>query len=427
MTQNAEHRVVIVGAGFGGVYAARALRRAPVRVTVINGTNHHVFEPLIYQVATGVLSPGEVATPVRELLGGQRNTEVRLGWVTGVDAEARTVTASGPGGTYTVGYDTLIVAAGATQSYFGNDGFAEHAPGMKTLDDALDLRGRVFGAFEAAEVATDPADVERLLTFVIVGAGPTGVELAGSISEIATRTLRGRYRNIDPASARIVLLDAVDRVLPTFRAPLSASAEKRLRKLGVDVRLGTKVVDVDADGVKIETTDGAERIDAATKIWAAGVAGTALGRRLAEATGAETDRGGRILVAPDLTVPGHPEIFVVGESGTLNRLPGVAQVAMQGGTYAGRTIARRVAGKPAGKPFSYFDKGNMAVVSRWNAVANVGPLTFGGPLGWLMWLAVHVYYLHGGRNRATTLLRWAISFLGRNRSEWSIASSRMPS
>ncbi|MFI5841577.1 NAD(P)/FAD-dependent oxidoreductase [Catenuloplanes sp. NPDC051500] len=425
MTQNTAHRVVIVGAGFGGLNAARALRKAPVQVTVINGTNHHVFEPLIYQVATGVLSPGEVATPVRDLLGRQKNAEVRLGWVTDVDPAAKTVTASGPEGDYTVGYDTLIVAAGSNQSYFGNDGFAEHAPGMKTLDDALDLRGRVFGAFEAAELATDPEEAARKLTFVIVGAGPTGVELAGSISEIATRTLRGTFRNIDPATARIVLIDAVDRVLPTFRAPNSASAAKRLRKMGVEIRLGAKVVDVDTTGVKIETVDGVEHIDAATKIWAAGVSGTALGRRVAEVTGAETDRGGRILVQPDLTIAGHPEIFVVGESMTRDKLPGVAQVAMQGGTYAGRTIARRLAGRSTDKPFAYFDKGNMAVVSRFNAVAAIGPLNLGGPLGWLMWLGVHVFYLQRGRNRTTAMLRWALSFLGRSRAEWSIPASRL--
>jgi NADH:ubiquinone reductase (H+-translocating) len=425
MTQNTAHRVVIVGAGFGGLNAARALRKAPVQVTVINGTNHHVFEPLIYQVATGVLSPGEVATPVRDLLGRQQNAEVRLGWVSDVDPAAKTVTAAGPEGEYTVGYDTLIVAAGSNQSYFGNDGFAEHAPGMKTLDDALDLRGRVFGAFEAAELATDPEEAARKLTFVIVGAGPTGVELAGSISEIATRTLRGTFRRIDPASARIVLIDAVDRVLPTFRAANSASAAKRLRKMGVEIRLGARVVDVDTTGVKIETVDGVEHIDAATKIWAAGVSGTPLGRRVAEATGAETDRGGRILVQPDLTIAGHPEIFVVGESMTLDRLPGVAQVAMQGGTYAGRTIARRLAGKSTAKPFAYFDKGNMAVVSRFNAVAAIGPLNLGGPLGWLMWLAVHVFYLQRGRNRTTAMLRWSLSFLGRSRAEWSIPASRL--
>ncbi|WP_306207135.1 NAD(P)/FAD-dependent oxidoreductase [Actinoplanes sp. RD1] len=408
------HRVVVVGAGFGGLYAARALRKAPVDVVVINGTDHHVFEPLIYQVAAGVLSPGEVATPVRWALRRQRNAEVRLGTVTDVDPAARTVTAEIPGGGgYTVAYDTLIVAAGATGSYFGNDGYAAHAPGLKSIRDALDIRARIFGAFERAEV--DPT--AGGLTFVVVGAGPTGVELAGQIAEISRRALRGQFRHIDPASARVILLDAADRVLPAFHPATSARAARRLRKLGVEVRPDTRVVDLDATGVKVDTAGGAERIDALTKIWAAGVAGTSLARRLAESTGAPVDRAGRVLVDPDLTVPGHPEIFVLGEAMSRDGLPGVAQVAMQGGTYAGRTVARRLAGKPQGKPFRYFDKGNMAAVSRYYAVADIGPLHLGGFAGWVAWLGVHLFYLYGLRNKATVAFRQLVSFVGRARSE----------
>ncbi|WP_229073708.1 NAD(P)/FAD-dependent oxidoreductase [Actinoplanes sp. DH11] len=426
MTEQAQHRVVIVGAGFGGRYAARALRKAGARVTVLNGTNHHVFEPLIYQVATGVLSPGEVATPVREFFRGQRNTEVLLGWVTDIDVEGRTVTAAAPDGVpYQVPYDTLILAAGTTGSYFGNDRFAEHAPGLKSIDDAVELRARIMNAFEMAELETDPAAAERWLTFVIVGAGPTGVELAGQIAEIAHRTLPGEYRRIDPAKARIVLVDAVDRVLPTFSPESSAAAAKRLRKIGVEVRLGARVVDVDATGVELVTGTGTDRLTAMTKIWSAGVSAAPLARRLAEATGAGTDRAGRIKVEPDLTLPGHPEIFVVGDVMSLGGLPGVAQVSIQGGTYAGRTIRDRLAGKPAGKPFHYFDKGNIATVSRFSAVADLRGLRLSGLAGWLLWLGVHWAYLPKGRNRASALVRWATAFLGRSRPERAVTSQQI--
>ncbi|MEU4691463.1 NAD(P)/FAD-dependent oxidoreductase [Actinoplanes sp. NPDC023714] len=427
MTEQGQHRVVIVGAGFGGKYAAKALRNArDARVTVINGTNHHVFEPLIYQVATGLLSPGEVATPVRELVRGQRNTEVLLGWVTDVDVDGRVVTATAPDGVpYQVPYDTLIVAAGTTGSYFGNERFAEHAPGLKSLDDAVELRARILTAFEMAELETDPAAAARWLTFVIVGAGPTGVELAGQIAEIAHRTLPGEYRRIDPAQARIVLVDAVDRVLPTFSPQSSAAAAKRLRKIGVDVRLGKRVVDVDATGVVLDAGDGTERLEAMTKIWSAGVAAAPLAARIAQATGAPADRSGRIEVNPDLTVPGHPEIFVVGDLMSLGGLPGVAQVSIQGGGYAGRTIRRRLAGKPAGKPFHYFDKGNIATVSRFSAVADLRGLHLSGLLGWLLWLGVHWAYLPKGRNRASALVRWAVAFLGRSRPERAVTSRQI--
>ncbi|GIE75645.1 NADH dehydrogenase NdhA [Actinoplanes philippinensis] len=449
MIEQARHRVVVIGAGFGGKYAARALRKAPAHVTVINGTNHHVFEPLIYQVATGVLSPGEVATPVRELFRGQPGTEVLLGWVTDVDTDNRTVTATAPGGLpYQVPYDTLIVAAGTAQSYFGNDRFAEHTISLKSIDDAVELRSRILTAFEMAELATDPAEQARWLTFAIVGAGPTGVELAGQIAEIAHRTLPGEYRRIDPARARIVLIDAADRILPAFSAGSSAAAARRLRELGVEIHVNTLVTDIDPTGVHLTPTPprspaGApapaatpvvasapasatsaadQRIDAMTRVWSAGVAAAPLAARIAEATGAPTDRSGRILVEPDLTVPGHPEIFVVGDLMSLDGLPGVAQVSIQGGAHAGRAIRRRLAGKPAGKPFHYFDKGNIATVSRFSAVADLRGVRLSGLAGWLLWLGVHWAYLPRGRNRATSLIRWAVTFLGRSRPERAVTA-----
>jgi NADH dehydrogenase len=418
---HAEHRVVIVGAGFGGLFAAKELRSAPTAVTVINGTTQHLFEPLLYQVATGILSEGEVAPPIREILPPP-DTDVRLGWVTDVDVTHRQVAFSAPDGRERrVPYDSLIVAAGARNSYFGNDHFAEHAPSLKTVDDALEVRSRIFHAFEMAELEDDAAARRRWLTFVLVGAGPTGVELAGQIAELAHRSLKGQYGRADLAETRVVLLDAADRVLPAFDRQLSGKARRQLTRMGVEVRPDTRVVGVDADGV---TLAGGERVEAHTTIWAAGVAAPPLARRLAEATGAGTDRAGRIRVEQDLTVPGHPEIFVVGDMAALD-LPGVAQVAMQGGRYAARVIADRLAGKPSSPPFRYFDKGNMATIGRFSAVANVGKLHFSGLLGWLMWLGVHLFYLIGFKNKVTTLLHWVVSFLGRDRSERSTTAQQI--
>lgn len=417
MTNREDHRVVVIGAGFGGLFAAKALRRAPVSVTLINTTTYHLFEPLLYQVATGILSEGEVAPPVREILKRQRNLDLQLGRATGVDVRSRTVLVDALDGRQRrVPYDSLIIATGAENSYFGDDGFAEHAPSLKTIDDALELRSRIFHAFEMAELEDDPQVRQQWLTFVLVGAGPTGVEMAGQIAELAHRALKGQYHRADLGRTRIVLADAADRVLPAFDHPLSVAASRTLERLGVEVRLSTRVVDVDAGGVELETDHGRERVEARTKVWAAGVAATGLAQQVAAATGAHTDRAGRLVVEPDLTLPGHPEIFVVGDLAAQG-LPGVAQVAMQGGRYAARTIVGRLSGKGSGRPFRYFDKGNMATISRFSAVVNVGPMHFSGLVGWLLWLGVHLFYLIGFKNKVSVLMRWVVTFLGRGRSE----------
>ncbi|SFL33220.1 NAD(P)/FAD-dependent oxidoreductase [Geodermatophilus ruber] len=417
-TTSGRPRVVIIGSGFGGLFTAKALKRAPVDVTVIGKTSHHLFQPLLYQVATGILSEGEIAPATREVLRGQENARVVLGEVTDIDLANRTVTSTILGRSTVHPYDELVVAAGAGQSYFGNDRFAEFAPGMKSVDDALELRGRIFGAFELAELATDPAEIDRLLTFVVVGAGPTGVEMAGQIAELAHRTLRRDFRTIDPTQARVILLDAAPAVLPSFGEKLGDRARRQLNKIGVEVQLGAMVTDVDADGIEVKDADGqARRIQAATKIWAAGVQASPLGKQLAEQSGAEIDRAGRVAVQPDLTLPGHPEVHVVGDMMSLDRLPGVAQVAIQGGRYAAEAIKRRLAGKAPKGPFRYFDKGSMATISRYSAVAEIGKLKFEGFIAWVLWLVVHLMYIVGFRSRLTAVLHWVVSFLGPNRSQ----------
>jgi NADH dehydrogenase len=411
-------RVVIVGSGFGGLFAAQRLKKAPVDVTLIGKTTHHLFQPLLYQVATGILSEGEIAPATREILSRQDNARVVLGEVTDIDLAARTVTSVVLGRTTVHEYDELIVAAGAGQSYFGNDQFAEYAPGMKSIDDALELRGRIFGAFELAELATDPAEIDRLLTFVVVGAGPTGVEMAGQIAELARRTLRRDFRNIDPTSARVILLDAAPKVLPPFADSLGQNAHKRLNEIGVEVQLGAMVTNVDADGIVVKDGDGHERrIHSATKIWAAGVQASALGKLLGEQSGAAVDRAGRVSVEPDLTLPGHPEVHVVGDMISLNRLPGVAQVAIQGGRFAADAVKARIAGRPTAPEFHYHDKGSMATVARFAAVADLGKLKFTGFIAWVMWLVVHIFYVVGFKSRFTTALGWGVSFLGRGRGQ----------
>jgi NADH dehydrogenase len=390
-----------------------------VDVTVIAKTTHHLFQPLLYQVATGILSEGEIAPPTREVLSGQDNAKVILGEVTGIDLEARTVTSQVLGRDTVTSYDSLLVAAGASQSYFGNDHFAEFAPGMKSIDDALELRGRIFGAFEMAELGANRGDdIDHLLTFVVVGAGPTGVEMAGQIAELAHRTLKRDFRAINTREARVILLDAAPQVLPPFGQKLGTKAKAELEKLGVEVILGAMVTDVDERGIEMKFKDGrVERIKTVTKIWAAGVQASPLGRTLAEQSGAPLDRAGRIGVNPDLTLPGHPEVFVVGDMIALDNLPGVAQVAIQGAKYAAKEIEGRLAGKAPQGPFKYFDKGSMAIISRFRAVAMVGKLRLTGVVAWLMWLAVHLVYITGFKSRVTALLHWAISFLGRGRSE----------
>ena len=415
--ESRRHRVVVIGSGFGGLFGTQALKNADVDITMIARTTHHLFQPLLYQVATGILSVGDIAPATRLVLRKQKNTQVLLGDVEKIDLEAKTITSRFLDRTTVTPYDSLIVAAGAGQSYFGNDHFSEFAPGMKSIDDALELRARIFGAFELADLQTDPEAVERWLTFVVVGAGPTGVEMAGQIAELAHRTLPGEYRHIDPRRARVILVDAIDAVLSTFGDHLSTRALRRLHQMGVEVELETKVVDVDATGIEVETERGRRRIPSMTKMWAAGVAAPELSRSLAAATGAETDRAGRIKVNPDLTVPGHPEIFALGDMAALDQLPGVAQVAIQGGRYAADQIKRRLAGRDPAGPFRYRDKGSMATISRFSAVASVGRFHFSGFIGWLMWLAVHLLYLVGFKNRVTAVLHWAVSFLGRGRSE----------
>jgi len=407
------HRVVIVGCGFAGLFATRALRRAPVDVVVVDRTNHHLFQPLLYQVATGVLSEGDIAPPIRDVLRHQRNARVVLGEAVEVDVEDRQLTIDTLGKKVALPYDSLIVATGASSSYFGHDEYARHAPGMKTIDDALELRGRVFGAFEIAELEPDDATRERWLTFAIVGAGPTGVELAGQIAELSRRALRGNFRRFDPRGARIVLVDAVDSVLPVYPDRLRRRARRDLERLGVEVRLGTRVVGVDERGLDVVAGDGDPgRIEARTKIWAAGVQASPLGRMFAERAGATADRAGRVSVNADCSVPGHPEIFVVGDLMALNDLPGLAEVAMQSGHHAARTIVRRLGGRSS-KPFRYVDLGTMATIARFRAVATVGRLQIAGFVGWMLWLVVHLGFLTGFKNRISAVANWAVAFLGR--------------
>src|SRR3954447_2041261 len=418
------HRVVIVGAGFGGLFAARALRRAPLDVTVIDRTNHHLFEPLLYQVAPGLSPVAGVPRAIRDVLRRHKNTRVLLGEVTDIDLAARELHLDTRGRRSVVPYDSLIVAAGSTQSYFGHDEFAVHAPGMKTIDDALELRGRIFGAFEMAEV--DAERREHWLTFAVVGGGPTGVELAGQIAELSRRTLKRNFRTFDPAEARIVLVQAGGAVLPTFPVPLQRRAHRDLEDLGVDIRLGARVTGVDAEGLSLENRDGSKgRIEAATKIWAAGVQGSPLGAILARQSGAEVDRAGRVAVLPDLTLPGHPEVFVVGDLMSLD-LPGVAEVAMQSGHHAAKTIAHRASGDEKQRPFRYRDLGTVATIGRFRAVLHVGPVRITGLAGWLAWLVIHLTFLTGFKNRLATLADWTISFLGRGRSQRTITERTAP-
>jgi len=426
-TTKQPHRVVVIGSGFGGLFGTKALRSSDVQITMIAKTTHHLFQPLLYQVATGILSEGEIAPPTREVLSRQDNATVLLGEVTGIDLTAKTVTSHVLGRELLTPYDSLIVAAGAGQSYFGNDHFSTFAPGMKSIDDALELRGRIFGAFELAEVmAARGQDVDHLLTFVVVGAGPTGVEMAGQIAELAHKTLKSDFRSINTRKARVILLDAAPQVLPPFGAKLGAWTEKKLEGIGVEVQLGAMVVAVDERGLEVQDKSGERRrIEAVTKVWAAGVQASPLGKTLSEQTGASLDRAGRISVNPDLTLPGHPEVFVVGDMVALDNLPGVAQVAIQGARYAAREIDGRLRGKAPQTGFKYFDKGSMATISRFSAVATVGKLRLSGFVAWLMWLAVHLFYITGFKNQVTALLHWAVTFIGNDRSERTVTEQQI--
>ncbi|MDI3315775.1 MAG: NAD(P)/FAD-dependent oxidoreductase [Mycobacterium sp.] len=426
-TVNRRHQVVIIGSGFGGLNAAKTLKRADVDIKLIARTTHHLFQPLLYQVATGIISEGEIAPPTRVVLRRQRNVQVLLGDVTRIDLNRKIVVSDLLGHSYDTPYDSLIVAAGAGQSYFGNDHFAEFAPGMKSIDDALELRGRILSAFEQAERSRDPQRREKLLTFTVIGAGPTGVEMAGQIAELARHTLKGAFRHIDPTKARVILLDAAPAVLPSMGDKLGRKAAARLKKLGVEIQLGAMVTDVDRNGVTVTEADGSlRRIDSVCKVWSAGVLASPLGRDLAEQSGAELDRAGRVKVLPDLTLPGHPNVFVVGDMAAVEGVPGVAQGAIQGGKYAANTIKAELAGADAAQrePFQYFDKGSMATVSRFSAVAKIGPLEFSGLLAWLAWLVLHLAYLVGFKNQLTTLLSWTVTFLSNRRSQLTITEQQ---
>src|SRR5271167_1718914 len=430
MPDASPHRVVIVGGGFGGLFAAKFLRRVPVEITLIDRTNHHTFQPLLYQLATGILSEGAVAPPLREVLRKHRNVRVELADVTGFDLQARTVTAVRPmGPPLSVPYDSLIVAAGATGSYFGHDEFGVFAPGMKTVDDALELRARIFGAFEMAEMEDD-AEAQRVwLTFAVIGAGPTGVEMAGQIAELSRRALKDNFRRIDPASAQVLLFDGGEEPLASFGEKLCAKATSEIERTGVQLRMRSRVTDVKGDAIVVEGPDGEERVACHTKVWSAGVQASPLGALLAEATGAGTDRAGHIEVLPDCTLPDHPEVFVVGDMMSLNGLPGVAEVAMQSGIHAARTIKRRVQGDSRAKPFVYRDLGSMATISRFRAIVSFKGIKVGGFIGWLMWAFVHLTFLTGFKNRWIALFKWLGAFVGDSRDERTItiheASARM--
>jgi NADH:quinone reductase (non-electrogenic) len=417
-----------VGGGFAGLFAVRALRRAPVQVTLIDRAEHHLFQPLLYQCATGILSEGKIASPLRELLKKHRNAEFVLAQVTGIDAAGRKVQASRPvGGQIEFGYDYLILAAGVRQSYFGHDEYAAFAPGMKSIEDALKIRRRVFGAFEMAESATDPAERQRWLTFALVGAGPTGVELAGQIREVATKTLRSEYRHIKPEDARVMLFDGGAAPLASFGPKLSALAARDLGKLGVELHMGSIVSQADLQGLQVKDHDGnLTRHEVGTILWTAGVEAPPLAAVVAKATGAETDRAGRLLCGEDLTIAGHPEILVTGDLMCLGKLPGVAEVAMQTGLYAGRRVAHQARGKTPGKPFRYHDLGSAAYISRGRAVVSAFKLNFGGFLGWWVWLFIHIGFLTGYRNRVGAVLGWWFAFTRDLRRERTFTIDDLP-
>ncbi|MCC6612378.1 MAG: NAD(P)/FAD-dependent oxidoreductase [Anaerolineae bacterium] len=419
-------QIVIIGGGFGGLYAAKRLKRAPVEVTLIDRRNHHLFQPLLYQAATGALSPADIATPLRRLLKDQRNARVLLGEVVAFDVANKQVILSDG----VVSYDKLIVAAGSGKNYFGNDQWAAKAPGLKTIEDALEIRRRILTAFEAAERTSDPDKVREWLTFVVIGGGPTGVEMAGALAEIAHETLRNEFHSINPSDARIILVQSGARILPTYAESLSARATDSLERLGVEVLTGVRVTDVGDRSVTLSTPEGATTLPSRTILWTAGVQASPLGKALAAATGAEVDRGGRVIVEPDMSVPGHPDVFVIGDLAnfahqTGEPLPGVAQVAIQQGSYVADQIVRRQAGKRVA-PFRYHDRGNMATIGRAQAVAEIGPLRLTGWFAWQIWAVVHLMYQIDVENRLLVLIQWIWNYLTRKRSALLITDREQP-
>ncbi len=411
-----QHRVVIVGGGFGGLSAALRLRRAPVEVTLVDRCNYHLFQPLLYQVATGTLSPANIASPLRNILKSHKNTRVLLAEAPRIDAANRRVILSDG----SIEYDTLVVSTGSSHQYFGHDEWEEFARGLKTVEDATDMRRRILLAFETAERETDPEKVRAYMTFVIVGGGPTGAELAGALAEIANDTLRRDFRNIDPSQARIILVEGTDRVLPAYPPKLSEAARKMIERLGVTVRTGAMVTDIKKESVTVREGDRTETIPTRTVLWAAGVLGSPLGRIVAQETGATIDTAGRISVEPDLTVAGHPEIFVIGDLAnfvhqTGKPLPGVAQPAIQEGGYVAEAIARRLRGEKS-RPFHYFDKGNLATIGRGAAVADLNWLQISGFPAWLLWIFVHLLYIVEFQNRLLVFVQWGWFYLTFDRS-----------
>ena len=407
------HRVLILGGGFGGLNAAQKLKRAPVEVTLIDRRNFHLFQPLMYQVATGSLSPGEIAAPLRGVLSHQKNAQVLLGEAVDIDPDAKRVILR-DGANFE--YDSLIVATGSKTSYYGNDAWREWAPSLKTVEEATAIRHKILYAFELAERAKSAAEAQAWLTFVIVGAGATGMELAGALAEIARETLKHDFRRINPTEARIILAEGGPRVLASYPEDLSAKAEKLVTKLGVEVRKGVMVTDIDQDGVTYKIGEQTGKLPAKTVLWGGGVITTEFGKKLGERTKAPTDKQGRIKVNPDLTVPGYSNIFVVGDLATVDAkngkpLPGVAQVAMQGGTYAAKVIRGRLEGKREFPPFHYFDKGDMAVIGRNRAVANIFGFHVSGFPAWFVWLFIHLMYLVEFQNRVIVFMQWGLEYL----------------
>jgi NADH:ubiquinone reductase (H+-translocating) len=408
-----QHRVIILGGGFGGLLAAQKLKRAPVQVKLFDRRNFHLFQPLMYQVATGSLSPGEIAAPLRSVLNKQKNTEVLLGEAADIDPANNSIKLK-DGAEFE--YDSLIVATGSQTSYYGNDAWREAAPSLKSVEEATAIRHKILMAFECAERAKTPEDVRAWLTFVIVGAGATGLELAGALAEIANETLKHDFRNINPSEARILLVEGGPRILPSFPEDLSAKAEKLVSRLGVEILKGVKVTRIDDDGVMLERPTGSESLRAKTVLWAGGVTINEFGKKLAQRVGAQTDRIGRIPVTPQLTLPNFPNIFIVGDLALAmgengKPLPGVAQVAMQGGAYAANVIRARAEKTPAPPPFHYFDKGDMAVIGRAAAVANIFGFHLSGLPAWLVWLFIHLMYIVEFQSRVLVFIQWGFEYL----------------